>query len=142
MKGTYSEYINMQKKKNLDFFFGKNNYKFHSNKYFTFKRILDEDTIIIMTNNIKIVNGSYLLMVDKNKGIFLKDWQVKKVSNYDTKVNSYLVKLNKNYMKEYEFNREFKNIHIFKRYVFDDFKELAEKQEKFNMRVKEGWIKK
>ena len=48
------DYIKQQKEKDIERFFGKVNHK--SNKYFTFNRIINDDEIIIITSNIKIIN--------------------------------------------------------------------------------------
>lgn len=59
----------------LNFFFGKDNWKQKSNKYVYYKAVQDNDNIIIHTNNIKGIKGNFVLVVGNNKAIYLKDWQ-------------------------------------------------------------------
>lgn len=47
------DYIKQQKEKDIQKFFGE--IKHTSNKYFTFNRIINDDEIIIVTSNIKII---------------------------------------------------------------------------------------
>ena len=73
----YSEYLKARKENHIEFFFGKVNYV--SNKYFNFNHIIDEDNIVVITNNIKFIKGSLVLVVANNKVVYLKDWQVESV---------------------------------------------------------------
>ena len=50
---SYSEYMKSRKEKDLAFFFG--DVKKKTNKYFEYNSVVDNDNIIIITNNIKII---------------------------------------------------------------------------------------
>lgn len=128
----YSEFIKGQKEKDMKFFFGED-YKKTSNKYFKFKRVIDEDNIILITNNIKVIKGNYVLIVWDNKGVYLKDWQVRKVHNYYNDIVAYAVKLNRKYFKPYEFKFEFNDFVFEKESTFDSLYEVAKIQEEENM---------
>lgn len=126
-KKTYSDYIKSLKQKNLEFFFGKSVKKV-SNKYFTFDHVIDNDNIIIVTNNIKLIKDSYVLIVGNNKAVYLKDWQVRPIRNYWEEVNAYAVKLNRNFFKTYTFRNNFDDFYFEKEETFDDLKEIASTQ--------------
>lgn len=117
---------------NLNTFFGEGNWKKVSNKYYTFKRIIDDETITLVTNNIEIVKGSCALIVGRNKAVFLKDWQIVPIRNWNLQQNTYVVKLNKNFFKIYEFKNDFENFYIEKDNNFEDLCEIAKEQEKLN----------
>ena len=122
----YSEYIKSVKDKDLEFFFGDVNKK--SNKYFTYNSVIDDDNIIIITNNIKTIKGNLVLLVDNNKGVYLKDWQVKTVHNYYNGMSGYAVKLNRKYFKPYTFRFDFEDMAFEKEDTFDSLKAIAETQ--------------
>lgn len=75
------DYIKQQKEKDIQKFFGE--IKHTSNKYFTFNRIINDDEIIIVTSNIKIIKGTPVLVVGNNKAVYLKDWLIREVRNYN-----------------------------------------------------------
>lgn len=66
----YSEYLKSLKAKHIEKFFGEVKQK--SNKYFTFNHYVDEDNVIIITNNIKYIKSNPVLVVDNNKVVYLK----------------------------------------------------------------------
>ena len=83
----YSDYIKSLKENFKTKFFGEvTNW---SNKYFTFNHILDDDNIIVFTKNVKTIKGSPALIVGRNKAIFLKDWLVIGVRNYEIGFEDY-----------------------------------------------------
>lgn len=51
---SYSDYLKERKSKDLKCFFGED-IKMISNKYFKFTHVIDNDSIILITNNIKII---------------------------------------------------------------------------------------
>lgn len=61
----YSEYLKNRKEKDLEFFFGTVTKK--SNKYFEYNSIIDDDNIIIITNNIKVLKGNFVMFVKGKK---------------------------------------------------------------------------
>lgn len=85
------DYIKQQKEKDIQKFFGE--IKHTSNKYFTFNRIINDDEIIIVTSNIKIIKGTPVLVVGNNKAVYLKDWLIREVRNYNLDIYDYAVKL-------------------------------------------------
>ena len=135
-KNTLSDFFKKAKEKDLNFFFGENNYKHVSNKYIQFKRFIDDNNIIIYTNNIMYVKGNPVLVVDNNKVVYLKDWQLKEASNYNNNLTGYLVKLNRNYFKAYTFKSEFDNFYFTKQDTFDDLVEISKQQDETNLSMK------
>ena len=126
------------KNKDLDFFFGEGNWKNKSNKYYSFKRVLNENEIIIVTENVRIVKGNPVLVIGNNKVVYLKDWAVRPVRNYENNVYAYAVKLNRNFFKVYTFKSDFEDLYFEKEENFDDLLELAKEQEERGMTVAFG----
>ena len=80
-----------------DYFFNDSVFKI-SNKYFKFNRYGDNDNITIITNNIISLGDWYVLLVGDNRGVWLKNWQVKPCKvGQNTYIPSYAVKLNRKY---------------------------------------------
>ena len=127
-------------KKDDDFFFGKGNYRYSSNKYFDFNHTPDSDNIIITTNNIKTIKGNYVLVTGNNQAVYLKDWQVRAVHNYDAGINSYAVKLNSKYFKPYTFKSDFSDYSFDKPETFDSLRKVAKKQNKSRTKWAYGHI--
>ena len=123
---SYSEYMKSRKEKDLAFFFG--DVKKKTNKYFEYNSVVDNDNIIIITNNIKIIKGNYVLLVDNNKGVYLKEWQVKPVHNFYNGMSAYAVKLNRKYFKPYTFKFEFEGMAFTQEDTFDSLMAVAETQ--------------
>lgn len=121
-----SDYIKTLKENDKKWFFGEcENY---SNNYFTFKHDIDNDNIIIITNNIVFTDKAPVLVVGNNKAVYLKDWQLKPVRNYYEGICGYAVKLNRNYFKVYTFNSNFENFSFDKEDDFDTLLEIAKQQ--------------
>ena len=114
------------KEKDLKFFFG--DVKKLSNKYFEYNSIIDEDNIVLLTNNIKQIKDSFVLIVNNNQAVYLKDWQIREVHNYDLGINTYAVKLNRKYFRPYTFRFEFDGFDFEKADTFDSLAEIAETQ--------------
>lgn len=133
----FSDFIKGQKQKDLKFFFG-DNLKMTSNKYFKFTHVKDDDNIIIFTKNVKywFNKDQYLLVVDNNKAIYLKSWQVKEVCA-DNGVCGYAVKLNRNFFKTYTFSFDFEGFLFEKEDTFDSLVEVAKEQDFENMPIKQ-----
>ncbi len=127
----------MGKKSDLKWFFG-DDIKMKSNKYFTFTRVIDDNNIIIVTNNVKLIKGVYVLVVDNDKAVYLKDWQIRKVHNYFENINAYAVKLNREYFKVYQFKTEFEDFFFECEETFDVLLEMAREQEKENLKFAKG----
>lgn len=137
---TFTELIKNAKQKDIDFFFGKGNTKEVSNKYFQYRHAIDNDNIIINTNNIKMIKGSPTLVVGRCSAVFLKDWQVRKAHNFDNGMNFDIVKLNRKFFKTYTFKSEFEDFAFDDGVVqtFDELSEIAKKQDEDNMKVALG----
>lgn len=144
---SYSNYMKSKKEKSMNFYFGEGNWK-DGNKYFTYNPIINDDEVIIRTKNIKVwkVNPdytvTYILMVDNNKAIYLKEWQVMPVAKWYEDLGETLrfnlVKLNRKYSKVYTFQKDFENMCFDKEYQgFDDLVALAKEQAQ-----EEFWLKK
>ena len=133
------DYIKQQKEKDIQKFFGE--IKHTSNKYFTFNRIINDDEIIIVTSNIKIIKDTPVLVVGNNKAVYLKDWLIREVRNYNLDIYDYAVKLNRKYWKVYTFKSDFEDIFIEKEATFDDLVEVAKEQNKKNMPIALRWGK-
>lgn len=132
------DYIKKMSDKDNDFFFGEGNWTKVSNQYYQFKRVLDNDNIIIITTNIKVIKGNNVLVVDNNKAVYLKDWQVRPVRNWDLGVNAYAVKLNRKYFKPYTFRFSFEDMSFEKEDTFDSLVELAREQGEQNLKFAYG----
>ncbi len=138
---SFGDYMKDRAKKNDDFFFGENNKQMKSNKYFTYKHVLDNDTIIINTNNVKQVKDSLVLVVDNNKAVYLKNWQVRTAHNwYDTCSDMFLVKLSRAYFKAYTFKSNFEDFCFDAEQSFDDLLDVARTQDEENMQVANGFM--
>ena len=120
-----------------DKFFGKTQY--YSNKYFSYDSVIDKDNIIVRTNNVKMIKGNPVLIVDNDKGIYLKDWQVAPIKMDRGETNTYAVKLNRNYMKEYTFKSNFEDFSFSKKDDFNSLMKVARSQQKQNKQVSHGW---
>ncbi len=137
-KSSSSDFFKKKAAGEKEAFFGET--KKVSNKYFEFKRVKDDNNIVLVTNNV-IINrnlNTILLVVGNNKAVYLKEWQVRQIRNYDLGVYGYAVKLNRNYYKTYTFKKEFDNYSIDKDQTFDDLLEVAKEQDKENMAVATG----
>ncbi len=143
---SYSDYLKTAKRKDLEFFFGPD-LKMSSGRYFRFKRVLvsdvpgESDTIIVVTNNIMFIKEKPVLIVNDNAGLYLKDWQVRKVSSHSAGINAYAVKLTRKYFKPYTFKFNFTGYHFEEPDTFDKLLEIAREQESENLALREGWSK-
>lgn len=136
---NYGTYVKTRFESKKNFFFGEGNYKEESNKYLTFNHYVNDDEIVICTNNITwyVKNGAqqYLLIVGNNKAVYLKDWQLE-ASNLRNGLDTYLVKLNRKYFKTYTFKKDFENFYFENDQDFDYLVELAKEQDQMGMAVR------
>lgn len=130
---TYSDYLKGMKEKSIERFFGKVEHK--SNKYFTFNHYINDDEAIIITSDVKYIKGNPVLIIANNKAVYLKDWLLMPVRNYDNNVYGYAVKINRKYFKPYTFKSEFEDIYIESEYTFDDLLNISKEQDKENMSI-------
>ncbi len=133
---SYSEYIKSLKESRLTKFFGEVNHR--SNKYFTFNHVINEDECIVITGNVTYVKDNPVLVVDHNKAVYLKDWLVEPIRNYDNGIYAYAVKLNRNFFKKYTFKKDFEDFYIEKEYEFDDLMQIAKEQDAESMPIALG----
>lgn len=117
-----------------------------TNKYFQIEsQNPNADEAIVFTNNIAIVKGSPVLVTDTNKAVYLKEWNILPANvefpdssgefNHKQIAETFAVKINKKYFKEYTFQNGFEGMSFDKPDTFDSLKELAKKQEKQNKRI-------
>ncbi len=111
-----------------------------SNKRFTFENIISEDEIVIITDNVRKHKNGYVLVVDNNKVVYLKDWQVRKVLAYNEGIDACAVKLNRKFFKAYTFRNAFTDFHFEKEDTFDSLYEVAKEQQEQKMIFKETML--
>ena len=135
------ELLEKRKADTLNWFFGENNYSTTSKRFAIKKHVLNDDEIVICTNNVTYWKNKdqFVLWVSNNKIVYLKNFQVMPVYNFEVFGDtSYLVKLNRKYFKEYKcFETEefdFGN----REDTFDSLKEIAKQQDKHELWFKPG----
>nr|DAI56024.1 MAG TPA: hypothetical protein [Caudoviricetes sp.] len=133
----YSEFLKEMKEEQISKFFGE--VKKTSNKYFKFNHILNEDEIIIVTGNVKFIKDNFVLVVGNNKVVYLKEWNIVRVHNYDLGLNAHAVKLNRKYFKTYIFKNDFEDFHFEKDDTFESLMEIAKEQNDTEIAL--GWTK-
>ena len=133
----YSEFLKGIKKSQIKKFFGEVSYT--SNKYFKFNHVISNDEFIIITNNVRVIKGKPVLIIDNNKVVYLKDWNVLEIHNFKWNLYAYAVKLNRKYWKEYTFKEEFDDVYFKEADTFDSLKAVAETQNDVEIAV--GWGK-
>lgn len=122
-------------------FFGEGNKVKKTNKYFTYKHYIDNDTVIINTNNVKEIKGNPVLVVGKNEAVYLKDWNVRPAHNYGEICDDfYIVKLQRQYFRPYTFKTPFEDFCFDADEDFDKMVEIARAQDAQNMQVANGFM--
>ena len=127
--------LNPRQIRERDSFFGRNNYKNRSNFCLTYKPVLSEDEIIIMTDHVvSVVNKDnevqYLFLVAGNKAVYLDFYrQLRRVVWYPEgeKRSTYLVKLFRNRCRPY-YCKRFPGHEIQGELTFDSLYEEARLQ--------------
>lgn len=133
---SYSEFLKKVKEQNKERFFP--NHKNVSNKYFTFDHYVSDDEIIIVTSNIISVKDNPVLVVGNNKVVYLKDFCIQPVHNYDLGINAYAVILKRQYFKVYTFKKDIEGFSFEKEESFDDLVQVAKEQDAANMKIAIG----
>lgn len=144
LKGSsLSRYLKSREEKNIKRFFEQDPNKIKvSNKYMQFNHVIDNDNIIVATRNVfqyikKDDTVATVLMVGKNKGVYLKDSQF--YPAYERSIgkadSGYLVKLNRNNFKTYTFKKDFENMIFEKDQDFNYLKNLAKSQNEYEYHV-------
>ena len=126
----YSDFLKQRKENNLNFFFGEGNFVQSAKRFKITNHIIDNDNIVLVTSNVQYFpkKQSFVLWVANNKVVYLKDWQVKSVYNYELLGDTYIVKLNRKFFKAYDcFTNE--ELMIEKEYSFNDLKAIAKSQD-------------
>ena len=127
--------LNPRQIRERDNFFGRNNYKNRSNFCLTYKPVLSEDEIIVMTDHVvSVVNKDnevqYLFLVAGNKAVYLDFYrQLRRVVWYPEgeKKSTYLVKLFRNRFRPY-YCKRFPGHEIQGELTFDSLYEEARLQ--------------
>lgn len=102
-----------------------------SNKYFIPQRqVIDNDNIILITNNIQVVKGNAIMVVGQNQAVYVNNIAGANVKNGGALVtDTYAVKLNRQRFKTYTFRNGFNNAPS-QNESFDDLLKIARQQEK------------
>ena len=135
-----SDAIKASREKQMAWFFN-GGYTMKTNKYFTFSHVIDDDNIVIVTSNVTDIRDSKVLVVDNNKAVYLKDWQVLHVHSYYEEFNAYAVRLNRNFFKTYTFKGNIGDFSFAEADTFESLKRLAAEQDAANAEVALGWMK-
>lgn len=89
----------------------------------------DPDVITIITGNVRRFKDDYVLVVDNNKVVFLKGWQIAPIYCNELGMNAFAVKLNRKYFKPYTWKAsEFTDFLFEKEDTFDSLAETAKEQ--------------
>lgn len=138
---SYGDWMKEKAHREDNRFFGEGNKVKKTNKYFSYRHVIDGDTVIINTNNVKEVKGNLVMVVGKNKAVYLKDWNVRPAHNYgDICEDFYLVKLQRQYFKPYTFKSPFGDFCFDADQDFDKMVEIARAQDEKNMLVANGFM--
>jgi hypothetical protein len=132
----YSEFLKNVKEQNKDRFFP--NHRNVSNKYFCFDHFVNDDEIILVTSNVIQVKGNPVLVVGNNKVVYLKDFCVQPVHNYDLGINAYAVILKRQYFKVYTFKNDIDGFAFDHDESFDDLVAAAKEQDAADMPIAIG----
>ena len=126
----YGEYMRNCFRKDVSYFFG-NKVTFLSDrnsKEISYEPIIDDDTIIIRTNNLARVKDNLVLVVDHNKAVYLKIFNIMRAKDPEYGISFDLVKLNRKYFKTYTFKSDFEGFSFESETTFDDLKAIASTQ--------------
>lgn len=113
----------------LKSFFGKDA-NIEGKTIYHFKHVINDDEIIIITNNLKMLDDKYILVVDDNKAVYINKTQF--MSIHDSNFNAYAIKLNRKHFIVNTFDGNFSGMMFLKPDTFDSLKEIAIEQEKAN----------
>lgn len=124
-----SDLYKARKENHIHFFFG-DDAEIHG-EVIDFKGYKDDDHVIVITNNVRYWRNKdvFVLIVDNNKVVYLKDWQVEAIKNWDLGQNSYAVKLDRRYFKTYTMSFKFDDVCFAKEDTFDDLVAVAKSQD-------------
>lgn len=125
---------NKTKKEQLNDFFGIGNWKHIKGDLYEFKRVIDDENVIVVTNNITFIGDYAFLVVGENKGILLNPKNVWVVHNFKPiHINSFAVKVNKNdFSKVIIFEKEFDDFIYMNDTTFEELLLVSKEQEKTN----------
>lgn len=127
-------------KKDLDFFFGDGNWEKVTNKYYRIKHAINDNEIILNTNNVKMIKDNPVLITGNNQAVYLKNWQIREAHSWDDDGadNFYLVKLNRQFFKPYTFRNDFYGYSFSQPDTFDELLKTAKEQDERNRKIALG----
>lgn len=134
----FSEFLKEQRTKQLNKFFGEDHKEYGDSLSWTHYK--DDENIIISTTNVEFWKNkdTFVLIVNNNKVVYLKEWQVVPIKNWDLQLNAYAVKLNKKYFRPYTLSFSFNEYNFEKEDSFEDLVECAKSQDKKQIKWKLG----
>ena len=133
----FVEWKKEEHRREIERFFGGKGEHIYKKTY-KFDHVIDDDNVVITTNNLQFVKDGLALIVGKNKAVFLKNWQARHTTINDPnwgKLGTNLIKLNRNYFKVYTFKNNFEDIVIEdgeEMTNFDDVLKLAKEQDSYS----------
>ena len=134
--GRYGGFTTEVRDQEKERFFGDR--RFVTSKFFTFEHVLDDDNIIVVTDAVKMLrNGSIVLIVGNQEAVYLKEWQIWKVTGYYGEFDGWAVKLCRDYFKPYRFNKPFPGVFFRQPDTFDNLKATARGQNGDPVRTQE-----
>lgn len=114
-----------------DSFFGAN--RKVTNKFMELeKQVIDNDHILLFTNNVASIKGNPVLVVNDNQAVYLKDFQIAGATVKDASgntYNTYAVKVNRQYFKPYTFRSQIGDFSFDKAHDFDSLLNIAKQQQ-------------
>lgn len=96
-----------------------------------FKQIIDEDTFIIVTKNLRRIKGLPVLVLDKNKVLYIKSWTFIAIQDVDTKEEYHAIKLRRHFFRPYTLQSPlYENMGFEHEDTFDSLYQIAMEQDK------------
>lgn len=129
----YSDYLKERKASDEEWFLSQKAHH-ESNKYITFNHVIDDDNILLATRNVrsyfnpKSDKWVWYLIVDNDKVVYLKHWQLRLAHTEWNEEQGYIVKLNRNFFKVYTFKKPFEDMCFEEEQTFDSLMEEAKSQ--------------
>lgn len=116
-----------------DLYYGAGNWSIVAGQV-SFKHVLDDDTIILGTLDVKKINDNPVLIVGGHSAVYLKDFNVRPVKVNGMALN--LVKLQRDHFKVYKFKRPFDGYgYATTDLGFDDLVDFAREQDRTGIAV-------
>lgn len=125
----------------MDYYFGRNNYKSHRKDFCSYKSVINDDLIIVRSNNVvsrKRTNSDgfyeieYVLMIGNDLAVWVPYYNIHRsayIDENDKLINCHLVKLERKYFKPIYYPHETDKKIVFEgQDTFDSLKEQARLQ--------------